>query len=261
MRKRARQIAAGEAEIASMTRDLHELHHDVGVPAMEEAVAGWREGLRGTASRRTFLLGAGGAVAGVGVMAAMSAAPGLGSVAAAAGSAGTSPEAGLHGTLKIAALAASLENLAVFAYGAALTAASAGKLGTVPPAVAQFATTVKQQHAQHAAAWNSLLTSAGKKKVTVTDPTLTPKVKQMFAAVTDVTGVAQLALTLENVAAQTYQAEASKLKSEKAIAVAATIQPVEMQHAAILYYVLGEYPGVQDASGTPVAFSPTTQAA
>jgi rubrerythrin len=79
--------------------------------------------------------------------------------------------------------------------------------------------------------------------------------------VTTLTQVAQLALMLENTAAQTYQAEASKLKSAKAVAVAATIQPVEMQHAAILYYVLGEYPGIQDSSGNPLAFNPTTLAA
>ncbi len=33
-----------------------------------------------------------------------------------------------------------------------------------------------------------------------------------------------------------------------------------MTHAAILYFVLGEYPGVQSASGSPVAFSPTALA-
>ncbi|MGH9293557.1 MAG: hypothetical protein ACRD0B_03985 [Acidimicrobiales bacterium] len=35
----------------------------------------------------------------------------------------------------------------------------------------------------------------------------------------------------------------------------ASIQPVEMTHAAILYFVLGKYPGVQNQSGTPVAFN------
>ena len=42
-----------------MTRELDELHHDVGMPAMAEAPAE----MRGT-SRRTFLMGAGAAVAG-----------------------------------------------------------------------------------------------------------------------------------------------------------------------------------------------------
>ena len=59
-------------------------------------------------------------------------------------------------------MAASLENLAVYAYSAGLSAAAAGKLGAVPPAVAAFATTVKGQHQQHAAAWNAVLRSQGK---------------------------------------------------------------------------------------------------
>ena len=154
-------------------------------------------------------------------------------------------------------MAASLENLAVFAYTAGLAAATAGKLGTVPPAVATFATTVKGQHQQHAAAWNAVLKSHGKAPVTVTNPTLTPTVQSDFAKVTDVTGLAQLALTLETIAAQTYQAETAKLKSTAAIALSSSIQPVEMQHIAILYYVLGMYPGAQTASGTPLAFNPT----
>ena len=51
------------------------------------------------------------------------------------------------------------------------------------------------------------------------------------------------------------------LSSAAAIGLSSSIQPVEMQHIAILYYVLGEYPGVQSASGSPLAFSPTNQAA
>ena len=33
-----------------------------------------------------------------------------------------------------------------------------------------------------------------------------------------------------------------------------------MQHIAILYYVLGEYPGAQNAAGQPIAFSSTAKA-
>jgi len=268
VRKHHRPIEASEAELTEMTRDLDDLHHDVGMPAMKEALAGVSDALRSGTSRathrRTFLLGAGGALAGVGVLAAMASTPGL--AAAASTSSPTpatsgNPEAGLSGTLAVAALAASLENLAIYTYGQAAAAAGAGKLGTVPPAIGQFVTTVMAQHTQHAAAWNSLLTSAGKKKVTVTDPALTPTVETALGQVTTLTEVAQLALKLENAAAQTYQVQAAKLKSKKAISVAATIQPVEMQHAAILYYVLGEYPGIQTAAGTPLAFNPTTQAA
>jgi len=158
------------------------------------------------------------------------------------------PPSGLTGDLAVAAVAASLENLAVFAYTAGLTAATQGKLGTVPPAVATFATTVKGQHQQHAAAWNAVLQSHGKAPVTVTNPTLTPTVQADFAKVTDIAGLAQLAVTLETIAAQTYQVETSKLKSSAAIQLSSSIQPVEMQHIAILYYVLGMYPGAQTSS-------------
>ena len=42
---------------------------------------------------------------------------------------------------------------------------------------------------------------------------------------------------------------------------AASIQPVEMQHAAVLYSSSAMYPGMQGSSGSPLAFNPTTMAA
>jgi hypothetical protein len=126
--------------------------------------------------------------------------------------------------------------------------------------VATFATTVKGQHQQHADAWNGVLRSNHKAAVTVTNPTLTPTVQSDFAKVTDIAGLAQLAITLETIAAQTYQAETSMLKSKAAIGLSSSIQPVEMQHIAILYYVLGMYPGAQTSSGMPLAFNPTSMA-
>jgi Ferritin-like domain len=247
-----------EHELDTLTSELDLLHHDVGRPLMAEATGA----MHGT-SRRTFLLGAGAAAAGGAILAAVGG-------PAMAGVAGAStrrlvpsafPPKGLSGDLAVAAVAASLENLAVFAYTAGLNAANAGKLGTVPPAVATFATTVKGQHQQHADAWNAVLKSHGKAPVTVTNPKLTPVVRSNFAKVTDVTGLAELALTLETIAAQTYQAETAKLQSGTAIALSSSIQPVEMQHIAVLYYVLGKYPGTQTTAGTPVAFNPTSKAA
>jgi Ferritin-like domain len=256
----SKKYEGSEHELLARTVELDGLHHDVGMPAMAEAL-----GAMGGTSRRTFLLGAGAAVAGGAAVAIGSGA--LPTLAAASTrrlssvkASSAFPPAGLSGDLAVAAVAASLENLAVFAYAAGLTAATQGKLGTVPPAVATFATTVKGQHQQHAAAWNAVLKSNGKAPVTVTNPTLTPTVQSDFAKVTDITGLAQLAITLETIAAQTYQAETSKLKSSSAIALSSSIQPVEMQHIAILYYVLGMYPGAQTSSGTPLAFNPTSQA-
>lgn len=267
-----------EAELSAMTEDLDQLHHDRVLPAMQAAVSEWTESIREVhgpesanprrSSRRTFLLGAAGVGAGGLLMAACSSSSKSNSspTTAAPGSSGSSGGGGLTGDLAVAAMAASLENLGVFAYNAGLQAAQAGKLGTVPPAVATFAQTAMAQHKDHAKAWNSVLTAAGKPAVTATDPALTPTVQQQFAQVKDVAGLAELALLIENVAAQTYQNGIAVLSSSQAIGVAATIQPVEMQHAAILYYALGRYPGIQGdqsnsyAMGTPLAFNPTTLA-
>jgi hypothetical protein len=249
MRRRNRNtevMAISEHELTVMTNDLEQIHYDVGMPAMESAINEWTE--RSRTSRRGFLVGAG-AVAGGAALVAVG-----GSSTAAFASTTTGGKTGkLKGDLAVAALAASLENLAVAAYGDVLSAATAGKLGTVPPAVATFATTVKGQHAQHAQAWNSAIVAAGHKPITATDPVLTPIVVADFKKVKNVTQAAKLALMLEDGAAATYQSAISAVKAKASVKVAASIQPVEMQHAAILNFVLGQYP-------VPNAFSPTRAA-
>jgi hypothetical protein len=257
------ELGISEAELTVMTRDLEQIHHDLSLPALQASVEEWQEAnseedaaeSKRHTSRRTFLLGAGAAAVGGLALAACgssSAAPKTTTPKGTSSAAKTGP-ASLTGDLKVAALAASLENLGIFAYNAGIKAATAGKLGSVPPAVVTFAQTAMSQHAQHAAAWNSVLVAAGKPKVTETDPALTPTVTQTFAQVKDVTGLAELALSIENIAAQTYQAGISELSSAKAVAAAASIHPVEMQHAAILSFVLGKYP-------VPNAFNPTSMA-
>jgi len=209
----------------------------------------WSLAWPGTPGATDALIGAG-AVAGGALLAACSSGS---SSATATTAAGASTTGKLTGDLAVAALAASLENLAVAAYGDVLAAAAANKLGTVPPAVGNFVTTVKAQHTQHAQAWNSAIVASGHKAITGPDQALVPTVNQTFAQVTDVTGAAKLALTLENVAAQTYQTAIAAVKATSSIKVAASIQPVEMQHAAILYFVLGQYP-------VPNAFNPVSDA-
>jgi hypothetical protein len=256
-----------------MTNELDELNNDVVVTSMWAGVSNMIDWMRGEGgivrptSRRHFLVGAGAAVAGGSALMAVGAAPGLAAAATRqearlhGAHAAAFPPRGYKGDLAVAAVAASLENLAVFAYKSGLAAATAGKLGSVPPAIGNFATTALSQHTQHAAAWNAVLASNGKAKITVTNPTLTPTVQAAFAKVTDITGLAQLALTLETAAAATYQAETSMLQSKAAIGLSASIEPVEMQHIAILYYVMGMYPGSQTSVGSPLAFSSTASAA
>jgi hypothetical protein len=155
---------------------------------------------------------------------------------------------------KIAALAAGLEVLAVNTYKGALDAATAGKLGAVPPAVATFASTAMSQHKAHLDAWNAVITKAGGKAVDQPNATLKPTVDAAFAKVTDVTGVALLALMLEDIAAATYLSAIPVIADKEAIKLAGSIQIIDMQHSAILHYVLGDYP-------VPDVFAKTDKAA
>lgn len=150
--------------------------------------------------------------------------------------------AGANVDLKVAGLAASLEVLAVGTYKAALTAAGSGALGQVPAAVGEFVTVAMGQHQKHLDAWNAVLTGAGSAAVTTPNPTLKPTVDAAFAKVTDVAGAATLALMLEEIAAATYLSAQSVLANKDAIMLAGSIQIIDAQHAAILHYVLGEYP-------------------
>jgi hypothetical protein len=70
---------------------------------------------------------------------------------------------------------------------------------------------------------------------------------------TTLVGVAKQAMALENAAASTYLLAAGAVKSAGGIAIASTIAPVEAQHAAILAFVLGDYP-------IPASFITTTGA-
>jgi hypothetical protein len=262
------ELSISENELVRRTKELDELHHDESFPAMRSSVEEWVElnhdrrrgalsegSVTEMVSRRKLLIGGGAAAIGGVLLAACSSSKATTSTTkpgTATANGGTSL-ASLTGDLKVAALAASLENLGIYAYNAGIKAAVAGKLGSVPPAIVTFAMTAKDQHTQHAAAWNAALTGAGESKVTETDPALTPTVNQMFGQVTDVAGLAKLALEIENIAGQTYQAAIGALSSKSAIQTAASIHPVEMQHAAILNLVLGNYP-------VPNAFNPTSSA-
>jgi len=198
-------------------------------------------------SRRRFLAGTG-AVAGVAL------------VTAACGDddddAAEEPGAGggAEGDLAVAKLAAGLEVLAVEAYTAALDAATSGALGAVPPAVATYVTTAKSHHEEHRDAWNAVITGAGEDEVTEPNATLKPTVDNGLAAATTVADAANLALTLENIASQTYLSAIPTLSSADAIMQAGQIQVVDQQHIAVLLFALGMYP-------VPEVFQKTDQAA
>jgi len=235
-----------EQELASLTGDLEEMHHAL-LPGFQSALAAMAEEVgdrlamlgRWTAreaSRRNFIRG--------GLATAGTLGAGI-AVAACGSSEGARPTGavgGEGGDLRIARLAASLEVLAVNTYEAALMAVASGTLGKVPPAIATFAKTVKGQHAEHRDNWNALLTKNSRPAQTAPDPKLNGTVLDGLSKAKSVTDIAELALSLENIALQTYVAGAGATIDRGARLISLTIAPVEAQHAAILNFVLGRYP-------------------
>lgn len=166
------------------------------------------------------------------------------------------PSAALAEDLDTAAFAAGLEVLAIDTYRRTAEAAASGALGPVPPAVAELLTTVMGHHQAALDQWNRALAVSGKPQVTKPDPTLQPTVDAALKMVVDVPSAARLALMLEDTAAATYLAAIPKLKAPESIAVAASIQPVDMQHAAMLRFALGDYPVPDTFARTEAAAMP-----
>lgn len=237
-------MAISEAELDQLTHELDEMHHDTR-PALEARIRDLVVSIRDQveharvlelqASRRNFLRGG---VVTVGAL-------GGGALIAACGggtASSATPTPTATGDLKVAQLAASLEVLAVNTYNTALTAAGKGSFGAVPPAFATFATTAKAQHQDHENGWNAALQKAGLPAQTAPDPKYSQIVNNALPGLKTIPDVANLALTLETVAVETYTMGASAVTAKANRAVALTIAPVEAQHVAILNFVLGTYP-------------------
>ena len=272
-----------ETELRAMTADLDAMHHDLTLPALKSSLSEWADDIRARAAagrgndpaqpshvdRRRFLVRAGGiagGVAGVSLLAACSSSSSTTVKSSAATSAAASGSASstaggegqnLTGDLQVVAMAASLENSGIATYMAGIKAATAGKLGKVPAAVVTFAETAMSQHQDHQKAWNAVLTAAGKQPVTAVDPVVQPTINTAFAKVTTVAGLAELALMVENIAGETYQNGLSVIQSAAGIKTAASIEPVEFQHAAILSFVLGKYPVPRAFTGVSLARPPS----
>ena len=255
------EMAISEAELSSMTAELDMLHKET-FPSVKTSLAEFSENLshlrtgRSTA-RRSFLLGAGGLAVVGGVAACSSSGKPAASTKTSGSGSGSAGGSQYTGDLKVVALAAALENLGVAAYGMALTAAGKGTYGTVPPAIATFVETAMAQHKDHAAAWNAVLTSAKLKPVTTPALSITSAEVAKLNAAKSIPDVAMVALGLENAAAETYTFAIANVSDAGGIMTAATIQPVEAMHAAILSFVLGQYPVPASFIGTSMAVQPS----
>lgn len=255
------ELQISEQQLARLTHDMDEAHRET-LPAMRAGAVDLAEEIRTSErenlGRRRFLLGAGGVATALALAACSSSSDKKSDASTSPSASGSASGSGKYtGDLQVVALATALENQAVGAYQAALAAAKAGKLGTVPPAVATFITTAMAQHADHAKAWNAVLTGAGKPAITNVPLSNQADVTAALGKVTDVGAVAKLALQLEDQAAQTYLFATYNVTSPAGISTAATIAPVEAMHAAILNFVLGQYPVPDDFLPVDKAASPT----
>ncbi len=136
--------------------------------------------------------------------------------------------------VQILQTAASLENLAVATYGAALGLPGFDANATV----AAFAMTTMEQHAAHGDAFNAQAETLGGQRQDEVNQQAQAVVDQ--AMLTDASGnanyegIVELAMTLEQVATQTYVQNVLQLEDGTAKELMASIMGVEAQHLATL---------------------------
>ncbi|WP_254898086.1 ferritin-like domain-containing protein [Kitasatospora sp. NA04385] len=130
--------------------------------------------------------------------------------------------------------AASIENLAVSVYR---TAAALPFIKDGNKTVAAFISKTTAQHQAHAKAFNAAATQAGGRAQDQPDPKYKAVVDQALPSIKGPADVVKLAITLEDVAAQTYTKNVSQVSSPELRRLFASVAPVEAQHRAVLLAV------------------------
>ncbi|MFJ9690920.1 ferritin-like domain-containing protein [Kitasatospora sp. NPDC101183] len=130
--------------------------------------------------------------------------------------------------------AASIENLAVSVYR---TAAGLPFIKDGNKTVAAFIAKTTQQHQAHAQAFNAAATQAGGQAQNNPDPKYKAVVDQALPTIKGPADVVKLAITLEDVAAQTYTRNVSQVSDAQLRKLFASVAPVEAQHRATLLAV------------------------
>ena len=128
---------------------------------------------------------------------------------------------------------ASVENLAVELYQAALDLPAVGG-EEAEPLVRDFFTRTRDQHADHAKAFNAALTGLGARTQGNADPALRDLVARARSGATDPGRAVEAAIAVETAAAATFQSNVAALVDTDARRVTAAIGGVEAQHVAVL---------------------------
>lgn len=170
--------------------------------------------------------------------------------------------------------AASIENLAISVYQ---TAAGLSFIKNGNKTIAEFIAKTTTQHQSHAKAFNAAATQAGGKAQNAPDPKYAAIVNKALPTLKTPAGVVALAITLENVAAQTYTKNVGQVSSAQLRKLFASVAPVEAQHQATLLAIesllarnlgnlvaiptnVAELPSATGSVGFPIAFYPTQAA-
>jgi Ferritin-like domain len=173
--------------------------------------------------------------------------------------------------------AAGVENLAVMTYKTALTLPFIGGSSAIP-VVKAFATKTMDQHNEHAMAFNAAAQRLGGKPQTGPDPKYAAVVQAAVPKIKGAADVIGLAITLEDVAAQTYVKDIGLVSTAELRQLFASVAGVESQHKAILLAVqalvkanqpqlialppdVAKLPAAAGSVGFPDSFYPTTMAA
>lgn len=170
--------------------------------------------------------------------------------------------------------AASIENLAVSVY---TTASGLPFIKNGNATVAAFITKTTAQHTAHGQAFNAAATQAGGKAQNAPNPKYAAIVQQALPTIKTPADVVKLAITLEDVAAQTYTANVSKVTDPQLRKLFGSVAPVEAQHRAVLLAVqallaggapeliaiptdVAKLPAAAGSVGFPDSFYPTKDA-
>lgn len=170
--------------------------------------------------------------------------------------------------------AASIENLAVSVY---TTAAGLPFIKNGNAVVAAFIAKTTAQHTAHAQAFNAAISAAGGAQQHAPDPKYAAVVQQALPSIKAPADVVKLAITLEDVAAQTYTKYVSDVSNASLRKLFGSVAPVEAQHRSVLLAVqallagggaaliaiptqAAKLPAAAGSVGFPTSFYPTTNA-
>jgi Ferritin-like domain len=130
--------------------------------------------------------------------------------------------------------AASIENLVAGVYH---TASGLPFVKHGNATIAAFLTATMKQHKAHAKAFNAAAVKAGGAAQHGADPKYAPVIDKVLPTLRSAADVVMLAITLEDVAAQTYTRDVGRVHDRSLRKLFASVAPVEAQHRATLLAV------------------------